>query len=155
MTLANYDRVLVEHIGVGNVLYMRERGYADDCSPGDWKEWGWDVEEGPPLPHYLGDSYLCPDVAGLIVREEGAFKALGNDLVDGVPTLHFADEGRLGQAGRVDEHNGRLVQVVTETVERNQSSENGPVRESMWRWTITFSGVGEPNVIIAPTVPVE
>ena len=96
----------------------------------------------------------------------------GDELLDGVPTKHFSEGGPVGPVGQVDDPGGKrvvsdrldfwvdddtgqMVQVVTETVYREQRREDGPTHDRMVKWPITFSGVGEPYSFTAPTLPAQ
>ncbi len=169
ITAPTYEGVVDEDIRVGIVLYYRSPQLVgcDLCERNEGESFTHRYGDKAPFD-VLGGAPLCPDLVALAAQTDDTFRAHRDELLDGVPTNHFSDEGPVGPVGRVgdlpeglvsdklefwtDYETGQLVQVVMETTYHDRRRENGPVLERMQRWTITFSGVGEPNVITAPTL---
>lgn len=170
---------VTEGEGVGDYakyVFVDGTYYYRDYTPGQSQQWSTD--EGSPLIgvipfSFLGANPACPDVEALTEKEWKAYNALGEEQVDGVTTQHFADSGPLGAVGVVDgsmpvgtiEHDyrhhfwidnaGSLVQAKVEILTLFQTVEGASPQEVRGEFLISISGVGEPNVITAPTVPAQ
>lgn len=146
----------MEYILVGGVFYSRE------FLPGLYQEWTTlDASAGNPLD-ILGDDPTCPDLTELT-----AFNALGEERLDGVLVRHFESapwdrsalsdgitEGTISRSYEfwVDA-TGRLVQFKESVHERYRYDQDGPLQDTRIQYVYKISGIGEPNVITAPTLP--
>lgn len=164
------EGTVAEYVLVGGVVYIRE--FTQGISP----EW---AVGAPPSSRsadpfgFLGSNPVCPDIEELTEQEWGAYNALGEEQLNGVTTQHFTDGGSLGPVGAVDgalpvgsysedrrhefwiDPDGQLVQTKEEWLLRFQVTEGAPPIQQRTHTTSTFSGIGEPNVITAPSVPDE